>query len=168
MNDNEKFMEALERIDKLNNELRKIKNMIKCIQEGQEVLEDFDDEIFMEDSDGFVIASSNLSRMIEHLFKLKYSTSTRFIRKWTNEIETTFRRIPQDRSGWYTKKSKTNIIKDLREGMQDIYNYGITFYMKDAKKFDDLKDGIKLIPKKCPWTLDELMELDIDELLKKL
>jgi hypothetical protein len=168
MNNNEKFMEALERIDKLNNELRKIKNVIICIQEGQEVSEDFDDEIFMEDSDAFVIASSNLSRMMEHLLKLKYSTSTRFIRKWTNEIETGFRRIVQDRSGWYTKKSKTNVIKDLREGMQDIYDYGITFYIKDAKKFDNLKDGIKLIPKECPWTLDELMELDIDELLEKL
>lgn len=168
MNENETILEILNRIDRLNDELRKIKNAVICIQEGKDVTESFDEEVYTEDSDAFVIASSNLSRMMEHLLKLKYSTSTRFIRKWTNEIETGFRRIVQDRSGWYTKKSKTNVIKDLREGIQDIYDYGITFYIKDAKKFDNLKDGIKLIPKECPWTLDELMELDIDELLKKL
>lgn len=168
MNENETILEILNRIDRLNDELRKIKNAVICIQEGKDVTESFDEEVYTEDSDAFVIASSNLSRMMEHLLKLKYSTSTRFIRKWTNEIETGFRRIVQDRSGWYTKKSKTNVIKDLREGIQDIYDYGITFYMKDAKKFDNLKDGIKLIPKECPWTLDELMELDIDGLLEKL
>lgn len=168
MNENETILEILNRIDRLNDELRKIKNAVICIQEGKDVTESFDEEVYTEDSDAFVIASSNLSRMMEHLLKLKYSTSTRFIRKWINEIETGFRRIVQDRSGWYTKKSKTNVIKDLREGIQDIYDYGITFYIKDAKKFDNLKDGIKLIPKECPWTLDELMELDIDELLKKL
>lgn len=168
MNENETILEILNRIDRLNDELRKIKNAVICIQEGKDVTESFDEEVYTEDSDAFVIASSNLSRMMEHLLKLKYSTSTRFIRKWTNEIETGFRRIVQDRSGWYTKKSKTNVIKDLREGIQDIYDYGITFYIKDAKKFDNLKDGIKLIPKECPWTLDELMELDIDELLEKL
>ena len=168
MNENETILEILNRIDRLNDELRKIKNAVICIQEGKDVTESFDEEVYTEDSDAFVIASSNLSRMMEHLLKLKYSTSTRFIRKWINEIETGFRRIVQDRSGWYTKKSKTNVIKDLREGIQDIYDYGITFYIKDAKKFDNLKDGIKLIPKECPWTLDELMELDIDELLEKL
>ena len=168
MNENETILEILNRIDRLNDELRKIKNAVICIQEGKDVTESFDEEVYTEDSDAFVIASSNLSRMMEHLLKLKYSTSTRFIRKWTNEIETGFRRIVQDRSGWYTKKSKTNVIKDLREGIQDIYDYGITFYIKDAKKFDNLKDGIKLIPKECPWTLDELMELDIDGLIEKL
>ena len=168
MNENETILEILNRIDRLNDELRKIKNAVICIQEWKDVTESFDEEVYTEDSDAFVIASSNLSRMMEHLLKLKYSTSTRFIRKWTNEIETGFRRIVQDRSGWYTKKSKTNVIKDLREGIQDIYDYGITFYIKDAKKFDNLKDGIKLIPKECPWTLDELMELDIDGLIEKL
>lgn len=168
MNENETILEILNRIDRLNDELRKIKNAVICIQEGKDVTESFDEEVYTEDSDAFVVASSNLSRMMEHLLKLKYSTSTMFIRKWTHEIEYTFRRTVQDRSGWYTKKPNTNVIKDLREGIQDIYDYGITFYMKDAKKFDDLKDGIKLIPKECPWTLDELMELDIDGLLEKL
>lgn len=167
MNNNEKFMEALERIDKLNNELRKIKNMIKCIQEGQEVLEDFDDEIFMEDSDTKSVVRSKLTRIIEHLFKIKYSTSTMLIDGWIHEIEYTFRRDIQDRIDWFNEPNK-NVLKDLTANLQKIYESAIRLYNSDASKYSDLVAGINQMPKECPWTFAELMELDIDELLKKL
>lgn len=167
MNDNEKFMEALERIDKLNNELRKIKNMIKCIQEGQEVLEDFDDEIFMEDSDTKSVVRSKLTRIIEHLFKIKYSTSRMLIDGWIHEIEYTFRRDIQDRIDWFNEPNK-NVLKDLTANLQKIYKSAIKLYNDDASKYSDLVPGINQMPKECPWTFPELMDLEIDELLKRL
>lgn len=166
---NELFNEALERIELLNDELNKVKRALIAASEGKPFNEAFNDEVFLEDSSPRREASSKLSRMIQHLFKAKYSTIDRLKDDWKDESDEIYRSAVIDITGWYSDKDINNtVINHLRNTLQSIYNTGIKMYNNSAKKYPDLIPGQKMIPKECPWTLDELMEDLIDDLLDKL
>lgn len=159
------------RIDLLQNEINKINRVIKSIRDGNQITESFNDEIFVEDSNKEDDCYTFLARMIEHLLKLKYCSSQIVIirnrRGWLNIVKIK-RDDVIDKVKWISKKRKESYINYLREELQNIYEDGIGYYKKASKEYPDLKIGFLVIPKECPWTLEELMDNDIDDILSKL
>lgn len=60
------------------------------------------------------------------------------------------------------------LIAYLTEKLQDIYEYGIQWYKRAAREKLCLRDLVELLPEKCPWTLEEIMESESHELLDNL
>ncbi len=69
-----------------------------------------------------------------------------------------------------SKKENIKLIKYIKENIQRSYDIGVKNYKNAAKKYPDLKDGVKYIPPECKWSLEELTNLNvtIEELLAKL
>ena len=163
----DELQEALNRLDKLSNELHKVRNAIIAIQEGNEIKESFDDEIFCEDAKERKQVTALLSRMIEHLLKIQFSSIDRYKELWISEVENKFRPQIQDILLWYNVPDKT-LINSTINNLQSIYDSGIKLYKKDSEKYPDLRDNIAFIPVECPWTLEELMDSDIIDLCNQL
>ena len=164
----DELQEALNRLDKLSNELHKVRNAIIAIQEGNEITESFDDEVFCEDAKERKQVSALLARIIEHLFKIQFSDLESFDTDWANEIENKFRSQIIDITEWCSKKPDKTLINSLRNNLQDIYETAIALYKRDAKKYSDLREGISLIPSECPWTLEALLDSEVNDLLAQL
>lgn len=60
------------------------------------------------------------------------------------------------------------LIAYLTKKLQDIYEYGIQWYKRAVREKLRLRDLVELLPEKCPWILEELMESERHELLDKL
>lgn len=162
------FKEALERIELLTEEICRIKRSLIAAANGEPFNESWNDELYLEESANKDSASSHLSRAIEHLLKLKYSTNDRNNRGWKRDFSNHLSDV-EDYTKWRSKKNKqTNVIKYLINELQDIYEVGVAYYDKAAKKYPDLIPGLQFIPNECPWTLEELLDNTIDELLSVL
>ena len=165
---NQEFKEALERLDLITEELSKMRRAIIASSEGKPFNEAFNEEIYLENRQDEDKSYSHLCRMMEHLLKLKYCTNDRNHNLWINSVET-HKSDVVDIIKWKSKKNKkTNYVKYLNTELQNIYEDSIEYYKDAAKKYPDLVDGIELIPEECPWTLEELMDESIDDLLEKL
>lgn len=117
------------------------------------------------------VVSSRLERMIEHLLKLGYCSNqndlNRDARQWNisidkqrNEVYTLLQ--------WYEKKRETNIILRVVDMIPSIYRGGIRRYISASDHNQSLFINKDLIPSECPWTLDELMDNEIADLVEKL
>lgn len=165
---NELFNEALERIELLNDELNKVKRALIAASEGKPFNEAFNDEVFLEEKSFEKKCRKYLTTMMEHLLKLKYCTNDRNNAQWLNTIRTK-RRDTMNEVNWMSKNNRdTNLCKFIINNLQDFYETSVEYYKDDANEYPDLIPGQKMIPKECPWTLDELMEDSIDNLLDKL
>lgn len=159
--------EILERSDRLAREMTRLRNAFKAILEGVPFTEAFDEEVYLEGTQEKKSSEKHLARMIEHLLKLKYCTNDRNNNTWVKEIRNHKDEVI-DITRWEWKKKETIVINYLKENLQEIYEQSITWYKKDAKEYTDLRDGLDWIPEECPWTLEKLLDDDIDELLEKL
>lgn len=168
MEENELITEALLRLDKLSNEIEKMKNMLVSIRSGNPIDEAFDEEVFCEDAKERKQVSALLARMIEHLFKIQFSHTDRYNEDWSREIENKFRAQAQDLLSWYSNNPDKNLINSTNQNLQSIYESAIRLYKIDNKRYGDLEVDISLIESRCPWTLKDLMELSILDLCKKL
>lgn len=117
------------------------------------------------------VVSSRLERMIEHLLKLGYCSNqndlNRNARQWKisidkqrNEVYTLLQ--------WYEKKRETNIILRVIDMISSIYRGGIRRYISASDHDASLFINKDLIPSECPWTLEELMDDEIVDLVEKL
>lgn len=117
------------------------------------------------------VVSSRLERMIEHLLKLGYCSNqndlNRNARQWKisidkqrNEVYTLLQ--------WYEKKRETNIILRVVDMISSIYRGGIRRYISTSDHDASLFINKDLIPSECPWTLEELMDDEIVDLVEKL
>jgi hypothetical protein len=117
------------------------------------------------------VVSSRLERMIEHLLKLGYCSNqndlNRNARQWKisidkqrNEVYTLLQ--------WYEKKRETNIILRVVDMISSIYRGGIRRYISASDHDASLFINKDLIPEECPWTLEELMDDEIVDLVEKL
>lgn len=117
------------------------------------------------------VVSSRLERMIEHLLKLGYCSNqndlNRNARQWKisidkqrNEVYTLLQ--------WYEKKRETNIILRVVDMISSIYRGGIRRYISASDHDASLFINKDLIPSECPWTLEELMDDEIVDLVEKL
>ena len=166
-NDMIQITEWMKRITK---EVDKVKRVVTAIYEGTSFTEAFEEveEVFLETKQDEKKGYAYLSRMIEHLLKIKYCSNDRNYDHWRGEING-FRVKAIDITGWKSKRNRdTNLVKYLTNNIDDIYEVAVAYYKDDARLYADLTQGLEYIPEECPWTLEELMDDTIDEILKKL
>lgn len=161
MHDSELF---LERIEALSLELDKIKRGIIAVQNGEPWEEAFNEEVYLENADIKDKGYSLLVVLLEHVLKIKFSSGNTTRHHWIAEV-IGFRDQLTKITLYDERRKKTNAINYLRNNMQDAYDDGIDKYKKAAEDSISLHNALPLIPEKCPWTFDNVMSLDIDELL---
>lgn len=160
---------VIERIDMMLEEMSKFRRAVIAVHEGMPFTEAFSDQVYLEDADRKNTASSNLAWMMQHLLKIKYSTTGLYRDGWKDEIRNKFRRHVIDDTRWGSKKPYRTVINYLQNNLQDIYEDAIRYYKIAAKDYKDLVPGIKFIPEECPWdSLESLIEDPINELLSGL
>lgn len=157
----------LEYLDRINAEIQKVRRAVTSIQEGVPFTEAFDEELFMEGNKEAASARSEIVVMMHHLLKFRFSTVDRALHSWfTRSIALPRREIIKDIEWNGNKQSydKTIVMKILNN-YGDVYKDAVKAYEDDAKKYQDLKPGLKYIPAECPWTLWDLASTPFDELL---
>lgn len=111
--------------------------------------------------------STLISVIIEHILKCNYCSSDAFIKKWSKEIsdhQSTCRK----KLKYSLKDKETLMIKHISENIDLLYKDGINKYIKDSKEHSDLPDITNTVPEKCPWTLDDLLMLNLSKLISIL
>ena len=167
MGNDDVFKEALERLDILTNELNRIKRAVISVNNGVPFNEAFELEVFLEEKQFEKKCRKYLTTMMEQLLKMKYCINTRNHRQWENTIKRS-RRDVMDEVEWKSKRRDANLYKFITSNMQDFYEAAISYYKDAAAEYSDLRDGIEMIPEEVPWTLEELMDQDINSILNKL
>lgn len=107
---------------------------------------------------------TELGIIIEHLLKLRLCTTDTNHKVWINSVETHKETLSRYMK-WELKKPAKKLVSYVERSIDDAYEYGIGRYKRDAKKYTDLQYRMDEIPEKMPWTLDEIMDLDIEELI---
>lgn len=130
------------------------------------------DELYMEsvESDSQKLGS-RIERMIEHLLKLAYCDSYYYIRRdargWVISVKKQKKSLYSSLR-WGEKKRKTNIINVIKSRMQEIYNNGVYAYSLAIDENSSLESNRGIIPKDCPWSLENLMDEDVVTLVEML
>lgn len=163
------YKKALEKIEGYEKELGRIKQAVIALSEGKSIdgFMEFDTDTFLEENDLWRKSYSALARMMDSLMEIKYCTYYSVCEDLEKECEE-YREKVRTYTGWGMRVEDTLLIERLTGELQDIYEYGIKWYQRDAKEHTDLRDTVSLLPEKCPWTLEELMENERYELLNKL
>lgn len=157
----------LERVQMLYDEIHRIKCMLESHVEWPDMDPYMNDEIYLELASYKKSAKSEIERVIEHLLKLKYSRNNYNHSNWKKSVYIHIDAF-RDLISW-GNDSDTNIVNDINDNLEKIYHKAIDDkYSIAMKRYSDLEDGPKYFPGKCPWTLKELAELSLDELLDKL
>lgn len=153
----------------LKKELARIKQAIINLSEGKLTSEymNFDKSAFLEENEIRKKSYSALAHMMDGLMEIKYCTYYIVCEGLEKEFEE-YREEVRINTGWGMGRKDTYMTAYLLNDLQDIYEYGISWYKQSAKEHLDLRDMISLLPEKCPWTLEELMENEIYELTGKL
>lgn len=128
-------------------------------------------EIFNESRNVLKSSKSYLRLIVEHLLILKYGMDEDSHNHISIEI-VEFRRSLRDDLNWGRKDQQTNLINHLKEALPDIYLDGIDAYREHATeskiKTPNLKKILTALPSECPWTLEEIITNDLDDLLSYL
>ena len=109
---------------------------------------------------------SALSRVIEHVLKLKYSTTNWNYNQWLTSLHNA-QQIIQDVCH-YPDDPVTLYMKHLYDHINLAYSAGVSYYNMASNEYYDLKPNIGLIPKVCPWGVDALIISSPQELLNVL
>jgi len=158
----------LEYLDRINNEVQKVVRAIQSINEGVPFTEAFDEELFTEGKhDGDInTAIRQSTRMMHHLLKFRLSTSDRPLGNWYCSISEARENL-MDVTDWNLRKESynKNVVRDVLNEYEDIYDKAIGRYEDDADNYPDLKPGLKYIPNEYPWTLRDLIRTPYPKLL---
>ena len=130
-------------------------------------------DIYFEKVDVKRCEGSSIS-LLRHLLKIKYSDDFYFnydndISHWKNEIngfQSEIIRFSKDKKA--EGKINTNCIKEVNNNMQELYKKCITRYYDDCNDNRHLLTYAEFIPEECPYTFEDLLYKDIDELLNML
>ena len=163
------YKKALERIEILEKELARIRQAIIALAEGRPAGEymKFDTSAFPEENKIWSESYSALALMMDKLLEIKYCTYYLVIEDLEKECGK-WREEARMHTRWGRHRENTLLIEYLLEELQDIYEYGIQWYKWEAKRHPDLRDMVGLLPEKCPWRVEELVEIEDSELLNKL
>lgn len=157
----------LERVGLLTDELARLKQAFIDCMDGKPFDEAWRDNVFLEEISEEKRARSHASRVIEHLFKLKYCTNNWNYNEWIKTIRSHQQDI-QNISGWDAEQTDDKIIRAIDDDIATVYKRAITWYRLDSNAYPDLVDGLKYITETCPWTAEEISFGLIPELLNKL
>lgn len=163
------YKKALEKIESYEKELGRIKQAVIALSEGKPIdgFMEFDTSSFLEENDIWRKSYSALAHMMERLMEIQYCTYYSVCEELEKECEE-YREKIRAYTGWGMRIEDTLLIERLIGEFQDIYEYGVRWYKRAAREHTDLRDTVSLLPEKCPWTLEELMENERYELLDKL
>ena len=127
------------------------------------------EEVFMEDRIIRNRSWNALAIMIEQLLllKMKYYTNDRKHNNWGNIIRTRQLKVADD-VGWNRKEQNTILTDYLSDTLQDIYVAEAKRYKKVSGYYSERADRSQFVPEYCPWSLEELINSTVDELLEKL
>jgi len=124
-------------------------------------------EIFQEDGSIEKSSKSFLKNIIEHLPLLKYGIDTTARKHLTHEIRGYQKSLAKNLAWWHGPR-RTTIINDLIDLLPLIYLQGIRTYKRHDRKNPNLKQIMNSLPEQCPWTLDELVEGEPEDLILRL
>nr|DAN57847.1 MAG TPA: protein of unknown function DUF29 [Caudoviricetes sp.] len=130
------------------------------------------DELYMESvqSDARKLGAK-VERIIEHVLKLAYCGNyhdvERDARGW--EVSINKQRMNLYSSlDWGQPKRQTNVIRGIENRLKIIYENAIHRYFVAIEEHPSLDRNKNFIPEECPWTLEDLMDLKIIDLVKML
>jgi len=157
---------ALERVERLTEELSKVKRALMAVGDGVPFTEAWNDELYLEARSDIRKAKSYLSRIMEHLLKLSFSTSTNSHDYWKKEIHS-FRQNLGLHLEWDSNRD-INIINQMELQILNIYKQAVGLYRRDIFNNPFLLDS-KYLPEELPssWTVTSLMDADIEQLVLK-
>ena len=114
---------------------------------------------------------SRIERIIEHLLKLAYCDNYEDIKRdaigWKISIDKQ-RKDLYSSLDWGQQKRQTNIIRGIENRLKIIYDNAIHGYFVAIEDNPSLYQNKDFIPEECPWTLEDLMDLKIIELVEML
>lgn len=166
MTDDE-FKMALERLEAINEEVYRMNQAFAAMKDGMSYEQAFSEYVCSEVASEKKTISSKLATLMQHLLKFKYCTNSYQDNDWKRTINHSIDKIKVILR-WKSKKKDVTLIKHAISEMNDSYDEAVELYKDDAKWFPDLADGIKFIPEKCPWTLEDLMDNDPGKLMAAL
>lgn len=158
---------AFKRLELITEELGRVKRALQAAQEGKPFDEAFNEELYLAEADRARSLNNHLMILMEHLLKLKYCAANRCHNEWLKM----YRRTRNDvitASEWLSDNPDIILINDMKEHLAERYKYAIQGYIHASKEYDDLKPNMNYIPDGCPWTLENLIDDTLSELLNKL
>jgi hypothetical protein len=166
-NDSLSDKEKNDKLDELLDYVERFKAGVVALRNGGN-WEDISDEIFLERKSEQKQVEHKLGRAMEHLLKIAYCASDAVYEQckyvWIKDYLRPKREV-EELLGWGGHHEDKNLIKYCNDELQNIYEWAINVYKKACKEYPDLKDGLSKIPEKCPWTLNDLMDNTINELI---
>ena len=169
MNRERKFKVCLDRLEYFTYEISGWNRALMAVQKGMPFQEAIKEEMFVEKKMRQNRAFHALAIMIEHLLLLKMNdyTNDRKYGNWGDTVRTS--RIDAAYvTEWYKKERDTALTEYLSGALQDIYEVGVKRYQKVSGHYPDRADRSQSIPEHCPWSLEELLDSTVDELLGHL
>ena len=151
-------------IKQANSISKQIIDMKECIIEslGYNPFESFEESIRSD----YREINKYLETAMFHILKFYFSTNDDPKYQWLKTIE---RSLENFRDGIsINNKLNRNILKMLEKTFLNTYLESYKDYQQSAKIYTDLLYNIDNIPIKCPWTLEDFLYKDIDELLEIL
>lgn len=170
MQTSDEFAQALlERVDRISREISKVRRAIEATQQGIPFNEAFDDEIFTEGKQDKSTIKSELTLAYQHLLKLRFARTADPVKSWYDTVMTSKREL-SNVLDWdiEDQKCNKNLMTFIEENLGKFYSIGISLYKKDSEKHVDLRPGIKLIPKECPWALNDILREDVSDLIRMI
>lgn len=169
------FMEAMNRLDLITNEIGKIRRALEATRDGRPFDEAFCEEVIMEASESSL--RNWMIKMICHILERGYSSRKEEYSGWESEIEefqehitteVSWDKFQREKKRQKGNKHDTGPISYLRRNLKDFWEEGIDLYTRRAKRYRDLPDITDLLSIDIPWSLEDLLDDDIGNLLKKL
>jgi len=154
-----KLRETLEELNKLVDYVQKFNVVLQDIKDGKPIENvDFTEIYIQPESEDMHDILTIVSKLIESVIKTIYSLTDTDKREWSRETRR-YRNQVNLCLNWKTHGSD-EIGHHKKEDLQFPYMRAIGLYTETVKKYPTLNYGLQSLPDKCPWSLNELMELD--------
>lgn len=169
MNKEKELKQYIDRLGYFTYEISRLNRALLVAQGGIPFEKAIKEEVFIEDRIIRNRSWNALAIMIEHLLllKMKYYTNDRKYGNWGNTIRNYRLRVVDDII-WNKKERDTMLIDYLSDSLQDIYEAGVKRYQKVSEYYPNRANRSQVVPEHCPWSLEELINDTVEELLQKL
>ncbi len=166
MNRERELEVCLDRLGYFPYEISRWNRALVAVQKGVPFQDAVKEEVYIEERMRKNRAFLALTIMTEHLLllKMKFYTEDRPHGNWGNTVRIS-RSDAAVITGWNKKEGNTVLTEYLSGALQEIYEAGVKRYHKVSDRYPNRRDRSQTIPEHCPWTLDDLMDLEAEELV---
>lgn len=174
----EDLREMMERVNANTENLRVIKETLATIQKAVNYYELGENEEFWETVDELYLESNRsvsdnvltfLELLMLHMFKLAYGNNKNSSDYLMKEIRN-FRKEIIWRTAWDLKKRRKNIISMVVEQLDVAYSRAVKEFqwILSTSQNDYSISTTKSFASECPWSLQELMDCDVEDLIWRI